>query len=48
MIEVKELSFVESKPFLDIFYMEEKPTFSDWYEAEDENAEYIWVIVGSS
>jgi len=44
MIEVKELSFVESKPFLDIFYMEEKPTFSDWYEAEDENAEYIWVI----
>jgi len=44
MIEVKELSFMESKPFLNTFYIEEKPTFSDWYEAEDETAEYIWII----
>lgn len=39
---IQELNFIDSKRYLDTFYFKEKPSCSDWYEAEESNAQYIW------
>ena len=44
MVEVKELSFIESKKYLHLFQKLENSYGADWYDAEDEGSRYIWLI----
>ena len=41
---IKELSYEESKEYLYKFQIKEKSYGTDWYDCEDENATYIWLI----
>jgi len=43
-ITLEEFSFGDSRKFLTKFQLVEKSFGSDWYDAEDENATYIWII----
>ena len=44
MIEIKELVFEDSKQFLDKFQKLENSYGADWYDCEDKEAKYIWLI----
>lgn len=44
MIDIQNLDFSNSKPFLDRFQILEKSYGMDWYDCENENAKYIWVV----
>ncbi len=43
-ISIHELSFSGSKEFLGKFQLLENSYGADWYGAEDENADYIWLV----
>ena len=44
MINIQNLDFSNSKPLLDRFQILEKSYGMDWYDYDDENAKYIWVV----
>ena len=44
MINIQNLDFSNSKPLLDRFQILEKSYGMDWFDCEDENAKYIWVV----
>lgn len=44
MIEVKNLDYFNSIAFLNKFQILEESYSADWYDCEDENAEYIWIV----
>jgi len=44
MIQITELSFLESKKLLYTFQKLEKSYGADWYDCEEEDASYIWII----
>ena len=44
MIEIQNLDFSNSKFLLNKFQALEESFGVDWYDCEDENAEYIWII----
>ncbi|WP_419777761.1 GNAT family N-acetyltransferase [Malaciobacter marinus] len=46
MIKVKNLDYVNSISLLNKFQILEESYYSDWYDCDDENAEYIWAIDG--
>lgn len=46
MIDIQNLDFHDSKFLLNKFQGLEKSFGMDWYDCEDENAKYIWVIKG--
>ncbi len=46
MIDIQNLDFHNSRFLLNKFQGLEKSFGMDWYDCEDENAKYIWVING--
>ncbi|WP_417332555.1 GNAT family N-acetyltransferase [Halarcobacter sp.] len=46
MIDIQNLDFFNSRSFLNKFQASENSYGMDWYDCEDENAKYIWVIEG--
>ncbi|MGD9623990.1 MAG: hypothetical protein AB7U51_04965 [Arcobacter sp.] len=46
MIDIQNLDFHNSRFLLNKFQGLEKSFGMDWYDCEDENAKYIWVIKG--
>ena len=46
MIDIQNLDFSNSRSFLKRFQILENSFGMDWYDCEDENAKYIWVING--
>ena len=44
MIEIQNLDFSNSKFLLNKFQALEESFGVDWYDCEDENAKYIWII----
>ncbi|MCT7627050.1 GNAT family N-acetyltransferase [Aliarcobacter butzleri] len=46
MIDIQNLDFYDSRFLLNEFQGLEKSFGMDWYDCEDENAKYIWVING--
>ena len=46
MIDIQNLDFHDSRFLLNKFQGLEKSFGMDWYDCEDENAKYIWVING--
>jgi hypothetical protein len=44
VVKIKELVFEDSKQFLDKFQKLENSYGTDWYDCEDKEAKYIWLI----
>ena len=44
MAVIRELTFQDSKQFLEKFQLLENSYYSDWCDCEDENAQYIWLF----
>ena len=44
MIDIQNLDFSNSRSFLKRFQILENSFGMDWYDCEDENAKYIWII----
>lgn len=44
MIDIQNLDFSNSKFLLDRFQSLEKSYGMDWYDFDDENAKYIWIV----
>ena len=44
MVDIKNLDFLNSRNLLSKFQSLENSYYSDWYDCEDENAKYIWLI----
>ena len=46
MIDIQNLDFFNSKFLLNKFQALENSYGMDWYDCEDENTEYIWILEG--
>ena len=46
MIDIQNLDFHNSRFLLNKFQVLEKSFSMDWYDCEDENTEYIWILEG--
>lgn len=44
MIEIQNLDFLNSRNLLSKFQSLENSYYADWYNCEDENANYIWLV----
>ena len=43
-VVIREFTFEDSRKFLNKFQLLENSYSCDWYDCEDENAKYIWLI----